>query len=375
VRLPGLLIAGLLMLGCEQTDLAGTPDTDGTIPVSERMAAPPQPGFRRAEGPREFDFPTDHGAHPEYATEWWYFTGNLATRGGRPFGYQLTLFRVGLAAGPPADDSPLRSTQMYMGHLAITDIQSQQHYSAERFSRAAYGLAGAQATPLKVWLGSWEISSDSRNEPFPLSLRAENEDFEIDLTLQAGNKPRVLQGEDGWSRKSAEPGNASYYYSYTRLPSEGRLRIDNQWYEVDGSSWFDREWSSSALGSDQAGWDWLSLQLQDGRDLMFYRMRDQQGRAQVFSQGVLVDTDGRTFRLNLENTRLEPTDHWTSETSGVRYPVAWRLKVADQKIDLQIDAALRDQEMNHSVRYWEGAVIVSGSHAGVGYLEMSGYTR
>ena len=370
-----VLITALLMLGCEQADVSNTSDTNEAIPVSERMAAPPQPGFKRADTPRKFDFPADHGAHPEYATEWWYFTGNLATGAGRPFGYQLTLFRVGLAAGTPADDSPLRSTQMYMGHLAITDIQTEQHYSAERFSRAANGLAGAEAIPLNVWLGSWRISSDTRKEPFPLTLRAENEDFGINLTLQRGNKPRVLQGEDGWSRKSAEPGNASYYYSYTRLPSHGRLRIGNAWHQVNGSSWFDREWSSSALGPDQAGWDWLSLQLQDGRDLMFYRMRDKQGRAQIYSKGVLVDQNGQTLKLNLDNTHLEPIDYWISETSGVRYPIGWRLEVIEQDIALRIDATISDQEMDHSVRYWEGAVTVSGSHRGVGYLEMSGYTR
>jgi predicted secreted hydrolase len=336
------------------------------------MAAQPDPGFKRADRPREFDFPADHGAHPEYATEWWYFTGNLATQDGRPFGYQLTLFRVGLAAGMPAGDAPLRSTQMYMGHLAITDIREQRHHSQERFSRAAAGLAGARTVPLRVWLGSWAISGQATG-PFPLRLRADAEDIEIDLTLQPGDKPRVLQGDAGWSQKSAAPGNASYYYSHTRLPTSGRLRVGDAWYQVSGNSWLDREWSSSALGPDQAGWDWFALHLQDGRDLMFYRMRGKQGEAQSFSQGVLVDQHGETLKLDLDNTRLSPNQHWQSDASGVRYPVGWRLQVPGKGIDLQIDARVADQEMNHSVRYWEGAVAVSGSHRGVGYLEMSGY--
>jgi len=368
------LLLATLLLGCDSAPSPESSAPGGTVRVAERMSAQPQPGFKRADRPHEFDFPADHGAHPDYATEWWYFTGNLATDTGRPFGYQLTLFRVGLVAGEPADDSPLRSNQLYMGHLAITDVEAQRHHHAERFSRAAAGLAGAQTRPLKIWLGSWTIAGAGMNDTFPVSLRAETNDLEIALTLEQSSKPRVLQGDAGLSRKSAEPGNASYYYSYTRLPTRGRLRIGDAWYEARGNSWFDREWSSSALGPDQAGWDWFSLQLQDGRDLMFYRMRDKQGEAQRFSQGVLVSSDGQVTPLDLENTRLQALRHWRSEISGIRYPIGWRLQIPHHQIDLRIDAALPDQEMNLSVRYWEGVVNVSGSHSGIGYLEMSGYS-
>jgi len=374
VRLPGIFLLGLLLAGCGADLPPVAPGDNGQVSVSERMAAQPEPGFKRADRLRDFDFPADHGAHPQYATEWWYFTGNLATADGRPFGYQLTLFRVGLAAGAPAGDSPLRSTQMYMGHLAITDIRERRHHSQERFSRAAAGLAGAETGPLRVWLGSWTIAGQESG-PFPLRLVADADDIEIDLTLQRGDKPRVLQGDAGWSQKSGAPGNASYYYSYTRLPTSGHLRVGDASYQVSGNSWFDREWSSSALGADQAGWDWFALHLQDGRDLMFYRMRDKQGQAQSFSQGVLVGKRGQILKLDLGNTRLRPGKHWKSDASGVRYPVAWQLQVPGEGIDLRINARVFDQEMNHSVRYWEGAVEVSGSHAGVGYLEMSGYQR
>jgi len=369
-----LLLPALLLAACDSAPPPQASAPGGTVSVADRMSAQPLPGFKRAYRPREFKFPADHAAHPDYATEWWYFTGNLATDEGRRFGYQLTLFRVGLVAGEPAQDSSLRSNQLYMGHLAITDIEAQRHYHAERFSRAAAGLAGAQAVPLKVWLGSWTIEQAGKVDTFPIKLRADAAGIEIQLTLGPGNRPRVLQGDAGLSQKSAEPGNASYYYSYTRLPTRGRLRIDNAWYEASGNSWFDREWSSSALGPDQAGWDWFSLQLQDGRDLMFYSMRDKQGKAQRFSKGVLVSKEGKVTSLNLENTRLEALRHWRSKVSGIRYPVSWHLQIPSQQIDLRIDAALPDQEMNLSVRYWEGAVNVSGSHHGVGYLEMSGYT-
>ena len=373
MRLRGIFLLGLLLTGCGMDPPPTATGGNGQVSVSERMAAQPAPGFKRADRPREIDFPADHGAHPQYATEWWYFTGTLATPDGWPFGYQLTHFRVGLAAGMPAGDSPLRSNQMYMGHLAVTDIRGRRHHSQERFSRAAAGLAGAETGPLRVWLGSWLISGQGHNGPFPLGLGADADDIEIDFTLQAGDKPRVLQGDAGWSQKSGAPGNASYYYSYTRLPTSGRLRVGDAWYQVSGNSWFDREWSSSALGADQAGWDWFALHLQDGRDLMFYRMRDKQGQAQPFSQGVLVGKRGQTLKLDLGNTRLSPSKHWRSEVSGVRYPIAWQLQVPGEGIDLQLDARVVDQEMNHSVRDWEGAVAVSGSHRGVGYLEMSGY--
>ncbi len=365
-----VLLLALLLVACEP---GSTPSGPGdTVSVSERMGAPPDPGFRRAERPRAFDFPADHGAHPEYATEWWYLTGNLESAQGARFGYQFTLFRVGLTPGPPAQDSPWRASQLYMGHFAVSDIEGQAHHSDERFSRAALGLAGAETGPLRVWLGSWSLQGDPASGVFPLNLQADTADFALQLTLQSGSRPRVLQGEQGWSRKSAAPGNASYYYSYTRLPSAGRIRLGTRWYAVSGNSWFDREWSSSALGEDQAGWDWFALQLQDGRDLMFYRMRGKDGQAQAFSQGVLVDEDGSVSRLNPDNTRLQPTGFWVNP-DGVRYPVRWRLAVPEKHIDLQVRAAVPDQEMRHSVRYWEGAVEVSGSHSGVGYLELSGY--
>ena len=344
-----------------------------TISVAAYLGAKPDPGFKRAIAPRRFSFPADHGAHPEYATEWWYFTGNLRTRTGREFGYQLTLFRVGLEAGQPADDSDWRAQQLYMGHLAISDIDSERHYSAERISRAAAGLAGANSSPLRIWLGSWSITGKG-DKSWPLHLRADTHEMAIDLLLDEGSKPLVLQGEAGLSRKGAAPGNASYYYSYTRLPTTGTISLAGHEHVVEGDSWFDREWSSSALAADQEGWDWFALQLDDGRDLMFYRLRGRQGEAQPFSRGVLVGADGHVEQLSLENTIVEPLRTWTSKT-GIAYPLEWRLQVAEHGIDVRVVAAFNAQEMRHTVHYWEGAVRVSGSHGGRGYLELSGYAR
>jgi predicted secreted hydrolase len=261
---------------------------------------------------------------------------------------------------------------MYMGHFAVSDVSRETHYQDERFSRAAAGLAGAQADPLRVWLGPWTITGEAAST-FPLTLRADTDQFGLELLIERGEKAAVLQGDRGLSQKSAAPGNASYYYSHTRLPSSGSIRIGSQHFEVTGNSWFDREWSSSALADDQAGWDWFALQLEDGRDLMFYRMRGTDGQAQRFSKGVLVGTDGSSRLLRNTDVNLEPLRHWTS-ADGRRYPVAWRLTVPGHALDLRVEATFDDQLMRTAVSYWEGAVDVQGSHSGIGYLEMSGYS-
>lgn len=366
-RIASLFILALLLVACGEPDKETV--TDSGVRLETRLSAGTDTGYERATEVRPFEFPQDHGTHPDYATEWWYFTGNLNNR----FGYQLTLFRVGLDAGAAADDSKWRTHQLYMGHLAVSDIADGHHYRSERFARAAAGLAGAQAKPFHVWLGPWSMHGGN-DEMFPLTIKADGDGFGIDLTLQAGSKPLVLQGDRGLSQKSAEPGNASYYYSFTRLPTRGDIRIGDKTYPVDGNSWFDREWSSSALAKDQAGWDWFALQLDDGRDLMFYQLRDQQGRPQRFSEGVLVERDGGTHKLNLDNTQLEPLRYWQTD-DGTRYPVEWRLRSEQYDLDLIVEASFDAQEMPLTVRYWEGAVTVSGSHKGLGYLELSGYAH
>ena len=362
-----LLLAALLVAGCDTQQAAQAP----AVSVDQVMGGQPDPGFARAFAPRELRFPEDHGPHPEYATEWWYLTGNLQDDNARRFGYQLTLFRVGLHPGPPAQDSAWRANQLYMGHLAISDMAAGEHHAAERFARAAAGLAGARAEPFEVWLGPWSMRG-GEEALFPLTVSAQSEDFGLSLQLQPGDKPLVLQGERGLSRKSATPGNASYYYSFTRLPTRGELRVGEAIYSVQGDSWMDREWSSSALDRNQAGWDWFALQLDDGRELMYYRLRDKQGGVDPFSRGSLVDKDGSVHALLPQQVKLAPQRFWQAE-DGSRYPVAWRLRVPAYGLDLEVSALIDDQLMDLSVQYWEGAVEVSGSQRGRGYLELSGY--
>ena len=360
------MLSAVVMLACD----AQPPETASAVRVDEAMGGMPDPGFARAYEPRDFQFPQDHGAHPDFATEWWYLTGHLFDGNGRRFGYQLTLFRVGLRPGEAANDSDWRSHQVYMGHLAISDIAAGRHHSAERFARAAAGLAGARVAPFEVWLGPWSLRAN--DERFPLILEAQHDDIGLNLQLRSGSKPLVLQGERGLSRKSASPGNASYYYSFTRLPTTGELRIGESVYRVQGESWMDREWSSSALDKDQTGWDWFALQFSDGRELMFYQLRNRQGGAHAFSRGILVEQDGNVHSLLPGQVTLTPLRYWQAD-DGTRYPVDWRLQVAEFQLDLEVRASFDDQLMDHTVHYWEGAVDVSGSHQGRGYLELSGY--
>ena len=365
-----ILLIGAYLLSAD----SDSPSTSTT--VSSALGGNDNEGYRRAYEPGILNFPRDHGPHPDFRTEWWYATGNLADAQNRRFGYQLTLFRVALAPGEAESDSAWRTRQVYMGHFAITDPAGIGHQAFERFSRAALDLAGAQTQPFRVWLEDWSFQG-SEDDIFPLRLQAQEQGVSLDLVLEAG-KPLVLQGDRGLSQKSAEPGNASYYYSYTRLPSRGHLEINGQSFAVTGNSWLDREWSTSALGSKQSGWDWFALQLDDGQELMVYRLRQKDGRVDPHSSGVWVDADGHYQVLTAQDFELEALDHWTSPHSGDVYPMPWRLRLAREELDLEVTPLLMDQELRVSVRYWEGAVSVTGQQAdspvkGQGYLEMTRY--
>jgi predicted secreted hydrolase len=330
-------------------------------------------GYARAFATRRFVFPADHGAHPDFRNEWWYFTGNLATPEGRRFGYQLTLFRIALVPERIPSTSAWRSRQVYMGHFALSDLDRGGFHAFERFARGGGLVAGARNPPLQVWLDHWSVSAEQESG-FPLRLQAAQEGVAIDLTLTP-HKPPVLNGEAGLSRKSDEPGNASYYYSMTRLHSVGSVTIGGATHPVSGSSWLDREWSTSALAEDQEGWDWFAIQLDDGRDLMLYRLRRKDGSIDPASAGTLVLADGGAVHLDHDDLELQVLEHWTSPDTGVRYPARWRLRVPGQGIELLVEPLLANQELNVTVRYWEGAVQVTGSRglSGQGYMELAGY--
>lgn len=356
--------------------------TRGPAPTSSKgtlgVLAATEPAFARALAPRAFHFPEDHGPHSEYQTEWWYYTGNLETEQGRHFGYQLTFFRRGLDPQTEPRNADLATREIYFAHFAITDVQGQAHTFAERFSRGAGGLAGASGNPYRVWLEDWSVEALSADGS-SVRLLASDGAWRLDLQLQA-TKPIVAQGDAGLSAKSDQPGNASYYLSYTRMQTKGMLEQNGSGIAVAGESWFDHEWSTSALGPRAVGWDWFSLQLSDGRDLMLFRIRNSDGTSDPVSGGTLVEVDGTVQRIRWSDVTMEELGHWRSPANGASYPSQWRLKLLSEGIDLNLAPWLSDQEMRVSFPYWEGAVRITGSIggreiSGNGYVELTGYAR
>lgn len=328
-------------------------------------------GFDAALAPRAFTFPADHGPHPGFRNEWWYVTGNLDDEDGRRFGFELTFFRFALAPTVPESASAWRTNQVYIAHLAVTDASEKRFLVAQRYSRGAAGLAGAEPEGSRIWIDDWVLSRTSGDE---WRLVAHDEEFGIELQLRALRAP-VLNGDAGLSQKSAEPGNASYYYSITRLQTEGSIRIGERDYRVSGLSWLDREWSTSALAPDQAGWDWFALQLDDGSDLMFYQLRKSDGSRDAASAGTHLSPDGVVSKLSADEVELWVEERWASPAGG-EYPSRWTLRVPRFGLELAITPVLANQELFTTVRYWEGAVDVRGQNgaaAGRGYVELTGY--
>ena len=343
-------------------------DTTSFVPARE--------GYRYA-------FPRDHGSHDEFRTEWWYYTGNLATNDGRPFGYQLTFFRRGI---PLEQVKTLPSrwsiTQLYLAHFAVTDLKNGRFHVFEKLSRAGVGKAGAEAERLHVWIDQWRAQS-SQAEVGSQTLQASDDDLEIDLTV-VPEKAHVIHGKEGDSRKGAESGQASHYYSLTRLATSGTIRLGNESFNVTGTSWMDHEFGSADLGKDLVGWDWFSIQLADHTELMLYRMRRSDGSSDSVSSGTFIDHDGRAQHLTLGEFMLEPLTTWTSPASKARYPSTWRLSIPSKGLSLALVPRMTEQELttNRStqVTYWEGAIEASGTLegkpiAGRGYMELTGYAE
>jgi len=382
VGLAGLAVLGLAGCGAPPAEREGRgAPVDGIRFLGSSGASA---GFARAEGPRRFAFPVDHGPHPAFRTEWWYFTGNLLSATGRHFGFELTFFRVALApeqAGltdSNARGSAWASRQVWLAQFAVTDTEGGRFLTAERSARGALGLAGATGSPFAVWVESFAARSIG-DSPDRLRLSAATEESAIELDLDGLESGIVLQGRDGFDRKGPEPGNASYYYSAPRLGARGMVRVGQSApVPVEGVAWLDREWGTSALSPGVAGWDWFGLELDDGRDLMFYRLRRDDGTASEWSGGTLVGASGTVERLAAADVEVEPVERWTSQTTGVTYPVAWLMRIPGAGLELRITPRLRDQEIDLSVRYWEGAVEVAGRAGrapieGRGYLELAGY--
>ncbi len=342
--------------------------------LSEETSA----GFARATEPNNITFPQDYGPHNEYQTEWWYYTGNLTADSGEEFGYQLTFFRRALTPEEMSDtsDNNWRTNQVYLAHFTITDVNGEMFYPHEKFSRGGADLAGARAEPYVVWLENW---SAKEVRPGVVRLFAESNAVTLDVELTQMFDP-ILHGAGGLSQKGAKVGTASYYYSLVQQPTTGTIRIKDTSYNVSGRSWKDHEYSTNALSPDVIGWDWFSLQLDNGQSLMFFQIRNKDGSLEPFSGGSFIDADGAVTSLSLDDWQLEVTDSWTSPTNGAEYPAGWIMRIPSLDIELSGRPLLANQELNVSTTYWEGATTFSGTVAGQpviakGYVELTGYAQ
>lgn len=360
--LSGITIAGL-------SNVQGQTGNDLTANLIELSSAPvDESAFAKAYDVVPINFPEDLGEHPDFQTEWWYYTGNLADEAGNRFGFQLTFFRRALAANSAERTSEWGGNQVYFAHFGLTDAANNRFYAHERWSRGGPDLAGVQSPPYRVWLEDWEAREVS---PGVVHLQAQEGAVSLDLMLKL-EKPPVLQGDRGFSPKSNEPGNASYYYSFTRQSATGTIKTPDGAATVSGTVWKDHEWSTSALDDDAVGWDWFAFQLDDGREIMFFQVRRADGGAALVD-GVLVDEAGETMPLHADSVQLDVLDYWTSPRNQAEYPAQWRFAIPAADIDLTITPLIADQELNLSTVYWEGAVRIEGTQTGYGYVELTGY--
>jgi len=342
------------------------------------LTSPADAEWRKAAPGWDYVFPRDEYAHPDFKTEWWYFTGNLREpASGRRFGYQLTFFRQGVR--PPGERPSTRSAfitdHFWFAHFAISDLQGKRFQATEMGARGVFGEAGSGDGDRLVWVGDWNLRQPASGT---YALSAANQEMAIQLNLSSQKGP-VFHGENGISAKSPDAGNASHYFSHTRLLSTGTLRLGSKVFEVEGNSWFDREWSTSVLSQGVSGWDWFSIQLESDAELMLFQLRRPDGSS-AFTSATLVEPDGTTRSLPDGAVRFSAGQTWKNPRTGVSYPIQWRAEIPSLAVSLQISAAIPNQELQlATVSYWEGATVVEGTSEGKpvrgrGYLEMTGYS-
>jgi predicted secreted hydrolase len=340
---------------------------------------PLPPQYRTAVPGYRFEFPRDYFDHPDFQTEWWYYTGNLKSTNGHHYGFELTFFRQAVSRDP-AQASTWDIKDIYVTHLALSDLNGRKFYHEERINRAGPGIAGVSASSARIWNGNWQIQWEGADQ----KLEAIDERFQLHLTLHP-EKPPVIHGENGVSQKSEGAGHASYYISLTRLTAVGKLELNGETLDVSGLSWMDHEFFTHQLETDQVGWDWLSLQLEDNTELMLFRIRRKDGSVDPFSAGTFVDAEGKSTHLRAADFSLQPiAENWTSPLTHATYPVTWKIVISKLRIELEAHTALAAQEFAGKTKiapsYWEGAINLQGHREnapldGVGYLEMTGYDR
>ena len=347
---------------------------EGFAGAASAPLVPARPGYVYA-------FPRDHGSHDDYGLEWWYFTGHLYDQSARRFGYEVTFFRKAIN-DVRVREHPSRWAlrHLYFAHLALTDVEGATFSFSEKLSRAAFGKAGADPGRMKVWIDRWNLEPVTE-EHQQLRLTAHDAGLGVDLTLTL-NKPPVIHGREGISRKGAGPGQASHYYSLTRLATRGTVRVRGEPFEVTGASWMDHEFGSGGLGKDQVGWDWFSVQFDSNVEFMLYLLRKRDGSHDPASSGTLILPDGTSRHLTRADFVVRTTDQWISPHTRAEYPAKWIVEIPSIPLEVTITPVLPDQELRTEnstrVTYWEGAVDVRGHYqnapvTGTGYVELTGY--
>ena len=328
------------------------------------------PGYR-------YTFPRDHFNHPDYQTEWWYYTGNVSSADGHRFGFELTFFRQGVDRGTKSSGA-WDVRDLYLAHFALSDLDGGQFLHVERTNRAGPGIAGVSEADRRIWNGNWQVLWQGNTQV----LQAIDEGFSIHLTLSSA-KPPVIHGTNGVSQKSEGPGRASHYISLTRLITTGVIGLGGQQFQVAGTTWMDHEFFTHQLDADQVGWDWISMQFADNTELMLFQIRRKDGSIDPHAAGTFVNGHGDTIHLGKDEFTMEPTDSgWTSPATRGVYPLHWKISIATLGLVLESSTSLPSQELSSTAglapTYWEGSIVLHGSKqgtplVGVGYLEMTGY--
>jgi predicted secreted hydrolase len=341
------------------------------IICASSLAAASVTSYREALPGYRFQFPRDHFEHPDFKTEWWYYTGNVWSKTGHRFGFELVFFRIGENSGG-ANPSVWRVDDIYLANAALTDIDGRRFLYTERFNRAGPGIAGASFAEQRIWNGNW--SAIWRGERQNLTALTPEFSFRLECLPR---KPFIIEGENSVSQKSEGAGHASHYVSFPLLGVAGTVRTSGQDFDVAGQAWMDHEWFTHELQPGQTGWDWFSVQLENNTELMLFDLRRQDGTPDHNSSGTFIDGGGHARHLSSKDFELKPLEWWVSPKTHARYPIRWAISIPSLYIQLECRAKLPDQELDasHGAKYWEGAVDYSGSARGVGYLEMTGYDR
>ena len=361
------LLCSLLLALCATVPAQKNSPAQQTSPA--QPYTPALPGYH-------YEFPRDNFSHPQFQTEWWYYTGNLRAKDGHRFGFELTFFRQGVAHAASA--SPWEVNDLYMAHLALSDVSGGRYYQAERLNRAGPGIAGVDAGSGTIWNGNWQTKISQTAQ----TLHGVGDNFSFDLTVAPG-KPMVIHGQDGVSQKAEGAGHASHYLSFTRMKSAGTIDLHGKQYQIEGDAWMDHEFFSDSMTGDEVGWDWLSVQLDDNSELMLYRLRHKDGSVDPYSSGTYIDKLGNTQHLFLRDFSMTKSgETWKSGQTGATYPIGWTVTVPELQLQIDVSTPLKNQEFvsRFGPSYWEGAIDVTGHHEnkpvhGAGYLEMTGYSE